>query len=451
MDENSDPGQPILNPPLMEKIVCGFKGFLLVRCDRQWKITEVNPGFAALVGLQPDQLAGRTFPDLLTPDSRSRLPASVPADSGQDDAPMLLHLAAKDHQILAVHMFHELHEGIRTLAGEPLFEEEARFSREMVELNNQLANVMRENARKKRQLAVALRDLQEAQSMLVHREKMASLGQMTAGIAHEINNPIAFVLNNQITLGRDFTDLLSLIGLFDRVRQELGRANPELAEELRGLEEALELSTLAESIPRKLEANVEGLRRVKQLVLDLRTFSRLDEDGMKPADLSDGIRKAIQFLDPMIREHQIIVETVFSPAPDAVCSHGAINQVVTNLLSNAIAASRPGQTVRVALEADEQEHRVIVSDEGEGIPEENLSQIFNPFFTTRPIGSGTGLGLSIARQIVDRHGGTIEVVSRPGAGTRMTVRLPRGRSCDETKNGLAPGHGGDTLNRKDNP
>jgi len=411
---------------MLAKIMGGLKGLLLVICDEQWNIQFVNPGFADLTGLSQDQLTGRVFPDLLTPNARRHLLESTGAP-GLSDAPLMLHLATKEKEVRSLSMYHELDAGRRTLAGEPLFEEQALFSREMVEMNNQLADLTRENARKKRQLALALRDLQEAQSMLVHREKMATLGQMTAGIAHEINNPLSFVLNNQVTLGRDFTDLLSLLEVYGKTKPALAETQPQLGQELERTEEAIDLPYLAESIPKKLEANLEGLRRVRQLVLDLRTFSRLDEDGMKPADLAEGIRKAVQFLEPMLQEHRITVETAFSQVPDAVCAHGAINQVVTNLLSNAIAASRPGQTVRVTLEADELEHRISIRDEGEGIPEEHLSRIFLPFFTTRPVGSGTGLGLSIARQIVERHGGTIEVDSSVGVGTRMTVRLPRDR------------------------
>ena len=415
---------------ILDTILHTFNNLFLIECDDTWSIRSVNHGFADFIGLSPEHIQGRCFLDLLTADARKSLLDSA-SRFGPADDPLLLHLAMKGYTPRPMRVLHEQGKGIRTLIGEPIIKEEARFQDEIVELNNQMANLTRENARKKRQLSIALTELKEAQSLLVHREKMASLGQMTAGIAHEINNPIAFVLNNQVTLGRDFADILAFIDCVEKIKPEIGAVLPHLLHAITEAEEAGDIGYLAESIPKKIEANLEGLRRVKQLVLDLRTFARLDEAEMKEADLSEGIRKCIQFLEPLIREHQISIETIFEKVPPAFCSHGAIHQAISNIVGNAIQASRPGKTVRVSLKANSKEHVIEVEDEGEGIPDENLTRIFNPFFTTKPVGSGTGLGLSIASQIIARHHGAIEVASKAGVGTRMTIRLPFARGTWE--------------------
>ncbi len=260
--------------------------------------------------------------------------------------------------------------------------------------------------------------------MLVHQEKMASLGQMTAGIAHEINNPIAFVSNNQATLRRDFEDLLALINVVGDALPAFASACPAETERIARKATEIELECLVSVVPRKIAENLEGLERVRRIVLDLRTFSRLDESEIKPCDLAEDIRSSLRFLSLLINEHKVVVETDLRALPPLLCSPGPLNQAISNVVANAIQASRPGQRVRISTRHEAGNYLITVEDEGTGIAPEHLAKVFDPFFTTKPVGAGTGLGLSIAARILKAHGGEIQITSQPGEGTSVRLRIP---------------------------
>jgi two-component system NtrC family sensor kinase len=309
------------------------------------------------------------------------------------------------------------------IAGEELVEEHAsRFA--LLEMNNELTVLTRENVRKSRELSAALAELKKTQAMLVHSEKMASLGQMTAGMAHEINNPLAFVSANHETLDRDVRDLLGLTALLDEAIPRLASVDPELSRRLARTAEEIDLAYLADNIPRKIASSREGLERVRQLVLDLRAFSRIDEATWKSCDLEDGIRASLRFLQPLMRAHAVLVETHFAPVGMVWCAPSALNQAVSNVVANAIQASAPDSLVEVTTAVEGDLVLIDVVDHGCGIPEAAIRKVFDPFFTTKPPGSGTGLGLSITHQIIQDHKGRIEITSDEGQGTRVRIRIP---------------------------
>lgn len=311
-----------------------------------------------------------------------------------------------------------------SLIGERNLPKEAAFEQEVLRLNNELAVLSRENARKSKQLARALRELREAQALLVHTEKMASLGQLTAGVAHEINNPLAFVASNHATLQRDFRGLLQLVNVLGDGLEEMSTRLPLLYEKVVEAARAIRLDHLVEAVPRKLDANIEGLERIQQLVLDLRTFTRLDEAERKAVDLGESLRAALRFLEPLRTEHGVELDFEFSTMPPTLCAPGALNQAVSNVVANAIQASAKGGVVRVVTAVEDDWHVIKVIDKGEGIPPSHVEKIFDPFFTTRPVGVGMGLGLNIAYQVVKAHGGRIDVETAVGQGTTMTIRVP---------------------------
>jgi two-component system NtrC family sensor kinase len=282
------------------------------------------------------------------------------------------------------------------------------------------------------------RALREAQAALVQSEKLASLGQLAAGIAHEINNPIAYVTNNLAVLGRDAPAALALLERYREGRDALSRVAPAIAADTARMEEEIDYPFIREHLPRQIEKSLEGLHRVRDIVTNLRDFARLDEAELKEADLGAALQSTIEILSHEIKKKEIRVTTRLPKLPPVWCHPGKINQVFLNLLANAVQACDTGGRIEVrarALPAEADgplppESRAVltvvveIEDNGCGIPAEQLPRIFDPFFTTKPVGQGTGLGLSVSYGILRDHGGAIEVESEPGRGSLFRVRLP---------------------------
>jgi two-component system, NtrC family, sensor kinase len=257
--------------------------------------------------------------------------------------------------------------------------------------------------------------LREAQAALVQNEKLAGLGRLAAGMAHEINNPISYVSNNLTVLRRDMLDALAVLDAH-RGGDPLTAAR---------LEEAMDLSFFRENFGRMFDKSLEGLQRVRDIVKNLRDFAHLDEAEFKDADLNAAIASAVEILHHEIAKREIHLETRLEPLPLVPCHAGKINQVFLNLLSNAIQACAVGGRVEARTRPDGTRGVVIeIVDNGSGIKPEHRSRLFEPFFTTKPIGQGTGLGLSVSFGIVRDHGGTIEVESEVGRGTTFRIFLP---------------------------
>lgn len=410
--------------PLVSAFLAASGAVHLAVVDGTGHIQYTNLSLAHCLNIAATELTGKNFVDFLTAPDGESLAKRLSGSTAISDQEFLLNLVDVDQ------IPHTLRFRIASVAevflliGEPPQDNNRALQEELMQLNNQLSVLSRENVRKGRELAKALADLKSAQAMLVHQEKMASLGQMTAGIAHEINNPLAFVLGNEQQLKRNFDDLLSFINTVGDTLPEIASLAPRIHAEIIGKAGMIELEYLAEAVPRKITANIEGLERVKNIVLDLRSFSRLDEAEQKYCDLDEDIESTLRFLGPMLQEHGVTVETGFARLPQLYCSPGPLNQAISNVLANAVQASQPRQTVRVATGRDGEWYVVTVTDHGAGIPVEQISKVFDPFFTTKPVGSGTGLGLSIAHQIVTSHAGRIEIESTPGSGTVVRILLP---------------------------
>jgi two-component system, NtrC family, sensor kinase len=243
--------------------------------------------------------------------------------------------------------------------------------------------------------------LKDTQTQLIHNEKMASLGQLVAGIAHEINNPLAFVMNNLFIVekGMDSLGLDLEPHLGEPALKKLRKVRDRLAE------------------------MKEGLGRVKALVLDLRTFSRLDEGECKTVDVVE-IIDAVLLLLKHTMSGRILVEKNFVPERQLYCYAGRLHQVLMNLITNAMDAITGEGTITIGTCQTSEHFRISVRDTGAGIAEAIRGKIFDPFFTTKPVGQGTGLGLAISYGIMQDHGGSIEVQSELGVGTEFTVQIP---------------------------
>lgn len=292
----------------------------------------------------------------------------------------------------------------------------------------------------KEELEHALRDLtlthhqlQKAQTQLVDSEKMASLGQLTAGIAHEINNPINFVGSNISPLKRDFEDIEAVFKMVEALEnsQDL---NKDVAAILNIIKDR-DITFLFEEVDMLLNGIEEGANRTKEIVLGLRTFSRMDEDDFKDADIHQGLDSTLTLLGNKLK-NRIEVHKDYGNLPTIQCLPGKINQVFMNILTNAIQAieSEGAIYIKTAFEDGSASKdpfkrpvdkvNISIRDTGKGMDMATAKRIFEPFFTTKPVGEGTGLGLSITYGIIEQHKGSIQVESEPGKGTTFVIKLP---------------------------
>ncbi len=270
-------------------------------------------------------------------------------------------------------------------------------------------------------LQATLRELQLTQQQMVQSEKMSALGQMVAGVAHEINNPVSFIYGNLAHMENYTLDLLSIIAAYQS-------HYPEPPEALQTQIDDIDLEFITEDIEKLLKSTKVGAERIKAIVLSLRNFSRLDESEFKQADVHEGIDSTLLILQH--RYHPaIVIERDYGELPPIDCYPGQLNQVFLNLLGNAIdaleAANIAQPKIRIWTKAIDNQIEIHIADNGIGIPEAIQLRIFDPFFTTKPVGKGTGLGLSISYQIItEKHHGKISCDSVPGEGTEFAIELP---------------------------
>ncbi len=293
-------------------------------------------------------------------------------------------------------------------------------------------------------LSNALQQLEQAQVQLVHSEKMSSLGQLVAGVAHEINNPVNFIYGNLSPASEYTQDLLKLAALCQKHL-------PGLPDEIQAYLGQVDIEFLQHDLPKLITSMKVGSDRIRQIVLSLRNFSRLDEADVKPVNIHEGIESTLLILQNRLKgkpeQAEIRVIKEFGNLPDVECYAGQLNQVFMNIISNAIdalnsynqgrsteeQAINPATiTIRTERSADNQV-MIRISDNGPGMTEQVRQRLFDPFFTTKPIGQGTGLGLSISHQIVvERHRGKLSCHSKPAQGTEFRIEIPVCPATDGT-------------------
>ncbi|WP_269203776.1 sensor histidine kinase [Ectopseudomonas mendocina] len=284
-------------------------------------------------------------------------------------------------------------------------------------------------AQRNRVLRQALVDLKESQAQLLQSEKMASLGQMVAGVAHELNTPLGYVKNN-VQLLRELSEpLFELAAAQARLGQCLNDPDCDeasLSQALQAAEQARQQAApelLAEDLQQLYGDTLYGLEQIAELVVGLKDFARLDRAMSEEVDLNDCIRSALLIARNHIKDKAEVVQQL-GELPRIACAPSQINQVLLNLLTNAAQAIDGMGRIQIRSWADAQGIHVSLQDNGRGMPPEVMAKIFDPFFTTKPVGQGTGLGLSISYKIVQDHGGQIRVASEPGRGTRFLISLP---------------------------
>jgi two-component system NtrC family sensor kinase len=279
--------------------------------------------------------------------------------------------------------------------------------------------------RLERRLEEQNQQLREAQASLVQSEKLASVGQLASGMAHEINNPIAFVTNNLAVIKRDVSDVMRLLSLYESCREQMKQAGAaEALQEIQALEQESDLPWLKENLPRLFESSLKGLSRVREIVNNLREFAHLDEAEYDQMDVTTAIESTLEVLKSDIEAKKIRVQRNYGDSLKILCQPAKIKQLFYSVLLNAIQANPKGGSIAIGVEATETSARIDVTDEGCGMDDESIKKAFEPFYTTKPVGSGTGLGLAISYGIVRDHGGKISIDSQPGKGCTLHIELP---------------------------
>lgn len=268
-----------------------------------------------------------------------------------------------------------------------------------------------------------IKELQKARGQVLQNEKMAAIGQLSAGVAHEINNPVGYINSNLSSLNRYVEDLVDLIQLYQITEDTLEEKYPELRKLIRSIRERIDLEFIKEDIRDLVKESLEGADRVKRIVQDLKDFSHVDESEWQWADLHKGLESTLNIVHNEIK-YKAVVKKEFGMLPQVECLASQLNQVFMNMLVNAAHAIEDQGVITLRTGQKDEEVWVEISDTGKGIPKEEITRIFDPFFTSKPVGVGTGLGLSLSYSIVNKHKGRIEVESEVGKGTRFTVWLP---------------------------
>ncbi|GAB4354902.1 MAG: ATP-binding protein [Gammaproteobacteria bacterium] len=376
---------------------------VLVVCDRHGRIQNVNRALLRLLQRREEELVGTGIGELCADEASRELVASFSlnlADAVVEDCE--IHLLASDGSALSV-----------AVNCTPRNDPQGR-SVGMVIIGRPIGELRRAYEA----LHETHEELKRTQQQLIHSEKMASLGRLVAGVAHELNNPISFVLGNVFAMKRYGERLQTYL---DSIHQE--DCNPTLCREMR---KELRIDRILDDLGPLIEGTLEGAERTRDIVDGLKRFSVVEEEEERPFNLAEVIQQSVHWVTKAAPSGFEVSIDVPDSLP-ACGTVGHLQQVLINLVQNALDATRESPRPRLEIGGRVEEERLIVTlhDNGPGIAEENLGRIFDPFFTTKPVGQGTGLGLSISYGIVERHGGTLEAANHPEGGALFTLVLPR--------------------------
>jgi len=429
----------------VQKIADATPGFLYLYDLEEQRNVYANSSVGTILGYSFDEIqamGASLIPQLMNPEDLSKVLQHHASFAGIEDGKVLeieYRMRGADNQWFWLQSRDSVFS--RNSEGQPKviigFTQDITTRKQADEALRQ--SEARERSRS-RELESALRSLRSTQSQLIQTEKMSSLGQLVAGIAHEINNPVNFIHANIDYLNQYTKQLLDLVTLYEH---EYPEPNSKIVDRI----QEIDLDFMAEDL-RKLVGSMQvGTERIRQIVLSLRNFSRLDESAMKPVDIHAGIESTLLILQHRLKSHdsrpEIEVIKEFGKLPLVECYASQLNQVFMNIIANGIdaieerchkwsvseAEKNPGRITILTGVTPQNTVMVEISDNGTGIPDEIVDRICNPFFTTKAVGKGTGLGMSIVHSIVvEKHKGKIECISQMGRGTTFKIQIPIGKT-----------------------
>ncbi|WP_179953376.1 ATP-binding protein [Desulfobotulus mexicanus] len=294
--------------------------------------------------------------------------------------------------------------------------------KQLIEYSHNLERMVEKNTM---DLQNTLKNLRQTQSQLIQSEKMASLGQLAAGVAHEINNPVGFVKSNLGTVRDYFEDIFELFDAFDRLEKDIENKKDSTAtrEKIKKIRARIDLDFIREDHQAVITESLEGIERVARIVSDLKDFSHTGKIDTELTDIHQCLESTLNIVRNEVKYKAEIIRE-FQPIPQILSVPQKLSQVFMNILINAAQAIEKQGTITLATFIDNSFIVVDITDSGEGIPEDILPKIFDPFFTTKPVGKGTGLGLNISYNIMHQLGGDINVRSTPGKGSTFSIRIP---------------------------
>ncbi|MCB4358319.1 ATP-binding protein [Quatrionicoccus australiensis] len=320
-----------------------------------------------------------------------------------------------------------------------MFQTAVTLEKQVRERTHELEEALRENEninhalqREKEEQRTLIHRLEEAHNQLLQSEKLASIGQLAAGVAHEINNPIGFVNSNLGTLQGYVGKLLKLLDDMQAGIAPLLAEQPQTRAALQEICRQADLDFIRDDIPSLISESIDGTARVRKIVQDLRDFSRTGDDSYEWTDLHAGLESTLNVVWNEIKYKAEVIRA-YGTLPRVRCRSSQINQVFMNLLVNAAQAIAQRGTITLTSGCTAEEAWIAVSDSGCGMAPEIQARIFDPFFTTKPVGKGTGLGLSLSYGIIEKHGGRIKVDSEPGKGSTFTLFLPCSPDAPDTE------------------